>query len=238
MLSRINAIKNNVYELEGLLELAGMRNDKIGDFLPLIQMRVDSIETLLKEFTTYYQTRLEDQEPGEDDEFDYTPEQEAEEDLPVLSIMDNPEPEEEEMKETATEPVTETISEPVAETESVVEDTVVSVTDPIIQPETEKLAVVETVVVAESIPEQKEETGAQSGVQPTGAKPVFCINDRFRFRRELFRNSDTEFNQAMTLVAQMESYDEAETYFIDELGWNPENQDVMDFLGVLEKYFA
>lgn len=66
---------------------------------------------------------------------------------------------------------------------------------------------------------------------------VFTINDRFRFRRELFENSDVDFNNTLALMASMDSYDEAEDYFLNEEGFEKSNPVVTDFLEVIKKYF-
>lgn len=72
--------------------------------------------------------------------------------------------------------------------------------------------------------------------EPRG-RLVFSINDRYRFRKELFNKSDTEFNNTMALVASMEGYDEAEDYFLNELQWDAESPEVIDFLEILKNYF-
>ncbi|MDE6143643.1 MAG: hypothetical protein K2F94_06175 [Muribaculaceae bacterium] len=71
--------------------------------------------------------------------------------------------------------------------------------------------------------------------EPRG-RLVFSINDRYRFKRELFGNSDADFNNTLALVASMESYDETEDYFLGELQWNPQREEVIDFLEILKKY--
>ena len=68
-------------------------------------------------------------------------------------------------------------------------------------------------------------------------KLVFTINERFRFKRELFGNSDADFNNTLALVASMENYDEAEDYFLNEEGLNIDNPAVRDFLDIIKKYF-
>ncbi len=68
-------------------------------------------------------------------------------------------------------------------------------------------------------------------------RPVLSVNDRFRFRRELFSNSDSDFNAALNAVATMDSYDEAEAYFLHQLDWNPEERVVEEFLEMLRRYF-
>ena len=72
--------------------------------------------------------------------------------------------------------------------------------------------------------------------EPRG-RLVFSINDRYRFRRELFNGSDVDFNTTLSLVASMDDYEEAEDYFLDELQWDDKSPDVIDFLEILKNYF-
>lgn len=73
---------------------------------------------------------------------------------------------------------------------------------------------------------------------PLRGKLVFTVNDRFRFKRELFQNSDAGFNNSLALVASMENFDEAEEYFLSDLGFNPANPVVADFFAVIKRYFS
>lgn len=66
---------------------------------------------------------------------------------------------------------------------------------------------------------------------------AFTINDKFRFRRELFRNSQEEFDETLYVIAQMSDFDEAEEYFYNDLCWNPDNEDVKEFMGIVKKHF-
>ena len=68
-------------------------------------------------------------------------------------------------------------------------------------------------------------------------KLVFSINERFRFKKELFDNSDADFNNTLALVASMEDYDEAEEYFITEEGFQRNDPVVREFLEIIKKYF-
>lgn len=68
-------------------------------------------------------------------------------------------------------------------------------------------------------------------------KPVFSINDRFRFRRELFSNSDRDFNDALDMLASMDCYEEAENYFYNNLEWDMENPEVCAFMDIVARYF-
>lgn len=170
----IKGLKDKIYEIEGLLELAQLREDKIPELEPLI---VSRIKTLL--------------DSGE------TPE-EQQEGTPV-------EPQEE-----------------------------ISV-EPQFEPQSEQR--VSAPAEKQGIPEKVEDAVAQEFRKPKLDKPAFCLNDRFRFKRELFSNSDAEFSSAMNAVAAMDSYDEAEEYFIGELGWNEENPEVIGFMEIIRGYF-
>ena len=68
-------------------------------------------------------------------------------------------------------------------------------------------------------------------------RKAFSLNDHFRFRRELFSNSDPEMTDTLNLVETMESFQEAEEYFYNDLGWDPENMDVADFMAIIKKHF-
>lgn len=149
----IKRIKDSVYELEGLLELAQMREDKIGELTPLIESRIRFLADNLG-FV-----------PGGN------------------------------------------VNQPAAQTVEITE-----------------------------LPDSPEVSVSRDFEIP-GKKPAFCLNDRFRFRRELFSNSDAEFSSAMNMIAAMESYEEAEEYFIGQLGWDMENQEVADFMEIIRGYF-
>ena len=69
-------------------------------------------------------------------------------------------------------------------------------------------------------------------------KRAFTLNDRFRFRRELFGNSDVEMNDALNLVETMQSYAEAEEYFYNApMSWDKESPEVIDFMAILRNHF-
>ncbi len=69
-------------------------------------------------------------------------------------------------------------------------------------------------------------------------RKAFSLNDRFRFRRELFGNSDIEMSDTLNLVEAMSSYSEAVDYFMTDLQWDADNQEVKDFMEIIEKHFA
>lgn len=179
-IDNIKSLKDCVYELEGLLELAQLREDRISDLEPLIAARI----RMLSEMTGT---------------------QEA---------------------DTAVTPQPEAVAEPLKTTLFEDDEIIVSSEDAV-----ERYTIEEDVTRSVAMPEAFEPSA------PSATKPAFCVNDRFRFRRELFNNSDPEFAATMDLVATMDSYEEAEEYFLTDMGWDAENQDVIDFLEVIRKYF-
>lgn len=69
-------------------------------------------------------------------------------------------------------------------------------------------------------------------------KRAFTINDRYRFRRELFGNSDTEFADILNLLSAMSSISEAEEYVYMDLEWDKDNEEVKDFMSIVSLYFS
>ena len=67
---------------------------------------------------------------------------------------------------------------------------------------------------------------------------AFTLNDRFRFRRELFGNSENRLVEAIDIIDAMNSLDEAEEYFYGDLGWDRESDDVKDFMAIVANHFS
>lgn len=93
----------------------------------------------------------------------------------------------------------------------------------------------ETSIPVEEFP-LEEEPQKETSKEQRG-KLVFSINDRFRFKKALFDNSDVDFNNTLALVASMEDYDEAEDYFINEEGFERGKPEVAEFLEIIKRYF-
>ncbi len=66
---------------------------------------------------------------------------------------------------------------------------------------------------------------------------AFTLNDRFRFRRELFRNSDEEFKETVDVIGSMSSMEEAEEYFFNDLCWDEASPVVKEFMAIVGKHF-
>lgn len=69
-------------------------------------------------------------------------------------------------------------------------------------------------------------------------RKAFSLNDRFRFRRELFGGDESRMNKAITDLNNINSFEESMTYLHQELQWNIEDEAVADFLKLIEKRFV
>lgn len=68
-------------------------------------------------------------------------------------------------------------------------------------------------------------------------RKAFSLNDRFRFRRELFGGDEDKMYKAVTDLNEINSYEESIAYLNNELKWNVEDEAVADFIKLLEKRF-
>ena len=68
-------------------------------------------------------------------------------------------------------------------------------------------------------------------------RKAFSLNDRFRFRRELFGGDEERMNKAINELNELNSYEDSISYLNDELKWNIEDEAVADFIKLLEKRF-
>lgn len=68
-------------------------------------------------------------------------------------------------------------------------------------------------------------------------RKAFSLNDYFRFRRELFGNSEADFDEALNMVESMNSYGEAADYFLADLGWDETVPEVKEFLNIVRHHF-
>lgn len=68
-------------------------------------------------------------------------------------------------------------------------------------------------------------------------RKAFSLNDRFRFRRELFGGDEARMNKVINDLNEFHSYEDSITYLNNELKWNIEDEAVADFITLLEKRF-
>lgn len=95
-----------------------------------------------------------------------------------------------------------------------------------------------------SVPDEDDEDEPQANVSEAMQRTLsrdlhraFSLNDRFRFRRELFANNDVELNDTLNLVETMKSLDEAEDFFYNDLEWDKDSPEVVDFMNVIRNHF-
>ncbi|WP_165155927.1 hypothetical protein [Parabacteroides sp. ZJ-118] len=69
-------------------------------------------------------------------------------------------------------------------------------------------------------------------------RKAFSLNDRFRFKRELFGGNEEKMNGAIADLNDLTSYEESVTYLNNVLNWNLEDASVADFIKLLEKRFS
>lgn len=204
---KLNQLLDSIYELEGLVHLAIVR-DEIPEVLPELIRRKGREVSALLEIAEPKAAPVPEPEPFREPE----PEPEP---IPVPESEPEPEPEPIPVPEPEPEPEPEPIPEPA----------------PAPKPAPKPAPVVERPVAS---PEDRIDTVNTEAMR---GRLVFSINDRYRFKRELFDNSDIQFNATLSMVASMENYEEAEGYFLDELNWNEESEEVKAFLDILKNYF-
>lgn len=68
-------------------------------------------------------------------------------------------------------------------------------------------------------------------------RKAFTLNDKFRFRRELFANNDKLFARTLNDIQEMTSYDQALIYVAEQLGLDLENENVADFMLIVQNHF-
>lgn len=68
-------------------------------------------------------------------------------------------------------------------------------------------------------------------------RKAFSLNDRFRFRRELFGGDESRMSKAINDLNALSSFEDSVAYLNEELKWNMEDEAVADFIKLLEKRF-
>lgn len=76
-----------------------------------------------------------------------------------------------------------------------------------------------------------------SARQSADLSKAFTLNDKYRFRRELFAGSDQDFSHTVNLISSMDSFDEARDYLLHDLCWDPRGEAAEDFLNIIRRHF-
>lgn len=66
----------------------------------------------------------------------------------------------------------------------------------------------------------------------------FTINDRYRFRRELFGNDNIAMTDTINLISAMASLPEVEDYVYSDLEWDRDNEEVKAFMDIVAFRFS
>lgn len=107
--------------------------------------------------------------------------------------------------------------------------------------ESENEVVSEPAVESTPVVAPADKVRVEQAISRLGARDLrraFTLNDKFRFRRYLFDNDDVRFAETLDTLSSMPHYAEARHYLIDNLGWDANNDDVKDFLTIVENHFA
>ena len=75
--------------------------------------------------------------------------------------------------------------------------------------------------------------------EEAGAKmlKLLTLNDRFRFRRELFGGSDTAMKAIMAVIATMHNIEDAKRYLTEEQGMDTDSEEVSYFLEIIGPFY-
>ncbi len=108
--------------------------------------------------------------------------------------------------------------------------------------ETKVLTVAESVQIDVSLNEklQKEDTtlgNIISSQKIEDLKQAISIGDRFRFQRELFGGNGELMNKTIADLNNASSLEKALSYVAENFKWNSEDENVKDFLNLLERKF-
>lgn len=139
----------------------------------------------------------------------------------------------------------ETVNSDSAEALEIVTEAIAEITERVIE-ETEQIE--EKVLAEDNEPIQKEliPTTERNGLflndilekkNLSDFKKAFSLNDRFRFKRELFNGNEELMNETISALNLLQSYSDSISYIQDHFQWNQEDDATIDFIKLLEKRF-
>ena len=247
----LETLLKQVLELEGLLLIAEKRGDDVPNLV------IDMIKQKAAAIGEMAGVAVSDNKQG----IDALPDDEPDDDITVEFVDDEDAPSAAEPVEA------ESSAPVAAEPEPVVapEPSVVSEPEPVVAPEPSVVSEPEPTPVDEPESEPVEApTPAPEEVEPEAEseefepdpddqpltldealhrdmtkdlRQAFSLNDRYRYRRELFGNSDSVMNETLNLIEAMHSFDEAEDYFYNDLQWEHDSPEVADFMVIIKNHF-
>ena len=66
---------------------------------------------------------------------------------------------------------------------------------------------------------------------------VIGLNDRFRFRHDLFANSDELFRETIDILNKVENFESAVDYLMQKFNWDEEDATVVYFYDIIKPKF-
>ena len=242
----LETLLKQVLELEGLLLIAEKRGNDVPNLvIDMIKQKAAAIGEMAGVAASYNKQGIDalpDDEPDDDITVEFVDDEEtASADEPV---------EAESSATVAAEPEPVVAPEPsVVQSEPAPEPTPVSEPEPTPVDEPEPVEA-PTLAPEEVEPEaEAEEFEPDPDDQPLtldealqrdmtkDLRQAFSLNDRYRYRRELFGNSDSVMNETLNLIEAMHSFDEAEDYFYNDLQWEHDSPEVADFMVIIKNHF-
>lgn len=130
------------------------------------------------------------------------------------------------IQEIEPEPVVETETSPIIESESVIEDS------------EQEIVEIEQVIELEIEDKvEEEEITPLREVELRNLMSVIGLNDRFRFRHDLFSNSDELFRETIDILNKIEDFDKAVDYLVQKFAWDEEDATVVYFYDIIKPKF-
>ena len=68
-------------------------------------------------------------------------------------------------------------------------------------------------------------------------RKAFSLNDRFRFKRELFKGDENLMNQVISTLNEIHTLQDSLEYVKTQLRWDMNDETVQDFIKLLDKRF-
>lgn len=136
---------------------------------------------------------------------------------------------------------TESVSIPVSEESEVLETTILDISEPTtVVAEIEQKNIPVSSAPLDTKIDSSESVSMDEVLQRRMAKDIrniISLNDRFRFRRELFFNDDEKMSATIQYLNETDSYKDAFEYLQNQYDWDLENETVSDFMIIVEKRF-
>ena len=256
----LETLLKQVLELEGLLLIAEKRGDDVPNLvIDMIKQKAAAIGELAGVAASYNKQGIDalpDDEPDDDITVEFVDDEEtASVDEPVAEAPSAPVAAE---PEPVVAPEPSVVSEPepvVAPEPSVVQPEPAPEPTPVSEPEPTPVDEPEPVEAPTPAPEEVEPEAESEEFEPDpddqpltldealhrdmtkDLRQAFSLNDRYRYRRELFGNSDSVMNETLNLIEAMHSFDEAEDYFYNDLQWEHDSPEVADFMVIIKNHF-